>query len=52
MFICKKYESYLQVIRELFTGDTFFDQELLEFVLDHIEDKNVEALLEVCQILT
>jgi hypothetical protein len=26
-------------------------QELLQFVLEHVEDKNVEALLEVCEIL-
>jgi alpha-glucan,water dikinase len=24
--------------------------ELLQFVLEHVEDKNVEALLEVCEI--
>jgi hypothetical protein len=24
-------------------------QELLRFVLEHVEDKNVEALLEVCE---
>lgn len=26
-------------------------QDLLQFVLEHVEDKNVEALLEVCEIL-
>lgn len=26
----------------------FFVQELLRFILEHIEDKQVEALLEVC----
>lgn len=28
------------------------EQNLLEFVLEHVEDKNVEALLEVCEIFT
>lgn len=31
--------------------DIYLKQDLLRFVLEHVEDRNVEVLIEVCEIL-
>lgn len=45
-FLTLSYLFSLDLLVVLFLE--FFVQELLRFILEHIEDKQVEALLEVC----